>query len=68
MLLFGFYFLFVTIMSVIGFFIGLAAEQSYPGSGNIVTVAVFMIALRAAWTLCASSTATGRISPQPEAD
>jgi hypothetical protein len=51
MLLFGFYFLFLTIMSVIGFFIGLAAEQSYPGSGNIVTVAVFMIALWAAWTL-----------------
>ena len=51
MLLFVFYFVFLTIMSVIGFFLGLAAEQSYPGSGNLITVGVFMVALWAAWSL-----------------
>jgi hypothetical protein len=51
MMLFVFYFVFLTIFSVIGGIIGYLVEPSYPGSGSLITVAIFMIALWGAWTL-----------------
>ena len=51
MILFVLYFAFLTAFSVLGGLIGYAADARYPGSGSLVTVAIFMIALWGAWTL-----------------
>jgi len=51
MVLLAFYFLFLTFFSVIGGLIGYLVEAYYPGSGNMVMVTIFMIALWGAWVL-----------------
>jgi uncharacterized membrane protein (DUF4010 family) len=51
MILFLLYFVFLTIFSVLGGLVGYAADARYPGSGSMVTVAIFMIALWGAWTI-----------------
>lgn len=51
MMLFVIYFVLLTIFSVLGGAVGYAVEPFYPGTGSLVTVAIFMIALWAAWTL-----------------
>ena len=51
MILFLLYFAFLTAFSVLGGLVGYVADARYPGSGSLVTVAIFMIALWGAWTL-----------------
>jgi len=51
MILFLLYFVFLTIFSVLGGLVGYAADARYPGSGSMVTVAIFMIALWDAWII-----------------
>jgi uncharacterized membrane protein (DUF4010 family) len=51
MILFLLYFVFLTIFSVLGGLVGYAADARYPGSGSMVTVAIFMIALWGAWII-----------------
>jgi uncharacterized membrane protein YfcA len=65
MILFGFYFLFLTVFTVAGALVGYLVDARYPGSGSMVTVAVFMIALWGAWVL--SVRITDRFWPEPPA-
>ena len=65
MILFLLYFVFLTAFSVAGGLIGYAVDGRYPGSGSMVTVAIFMIALWGAWTI--SVRITERYWPQPPA-
>jgi len=66
MLLLGFYTLFLTVLSVLGYFVGLAANTMLPGWGSIVTVMMFMLALWFGWLLAVK--VTERYWPeQPEA-
>ena len=51
MLLLGLYLLFLIIFSVLGWIVGGFVEQYYAGSGSIVVVAVFMVALWLGWVL-----------------
>jgi hypothetical protein len=51
MILFLLYFVFLTAFSVLGGLVGYVVDGRYPGSGSMVTVAIFMIALWGAWTL-----------------
>lgn len=51
MILMGLYVFFLTIFTGIGVLIGYASEQSYPGSGSLVAVAIFLAALWFAWTV-----------------
>ncbi len=51
MILMGLYAIFLTIFTGIGVLIGYASERAYPGSGSLVAVALFLIALWFAWTV-----------------
>ena len=51
MMIFVLYFVFLTVFTVLGGVVGYVTDQSYPGSGSLVTVAIFMIALWAAWSI-----------------
>ena len=51
MMIFVLYFLFLTVFTLLGGLVGYIADQSYPGGGSLVTVAIFMIALWAAWSI-----------------
>ena len=51
MLLLGLYLLFLAAFSVLGWIVGGFVEQYYPGTGSIVVVAVFMLALWVGWVL-----------------
>jgi hypothetical protein len=65
MILFIVYFVLLTVFSVLGGLVGYMVDGRYPGSGSMVTVAVFMIALWGAWTL--SVRITDRFWPEPPA-
>jgi hypothetical protein len=49
MILFLVYFVFLAILSAAGVAIGYESEAYYAGTGNFVVVAIFMVALWAAW-------------------
>jgi len=49
MILFAVYFVFLAILSGAGVMIGYESEAYYAGTGNFVVVAIFMVALWAAW-------------------
>ena len=65
MVLFVCYFVLLTVFSVLGGLLGYMVDGRYPGSGSMVTVAVFMIALWGAWML--SVRITDRFWPEPPA-
>jgi hypothetical protein len=65
MILFVLYFAFLTAFSVLGGLVGYVADGRYPGSGSLVTVAIFMIALWGAWII--SVRITERYWPEPPA-
>jgi uncharacterized membrane protein (DUF4010 family) len=65
MILFVLYFAFLTAFSVLGGLVGYVADARYPGTGSLVTVAIFMIALWGAWTI--SVRLTERYWPEPPA-
>jgi uncharacterized membrane protein YfcA len=51
MLLIGLYLLFLTIMSVLGWFAGMLVEQYFAGAGIPVVIGIFMLALWLSWVL-----------------
>jgi hypothetical protein len=51
MILLGFYLLFLTVITVIGCLIGYLVDASFPGSGTLVGVGIFMAAVWVAWVL-----------------
>ena len=65
MILFVLYFAFLTAFSVLGGLVGYVVDDRYPGTGSLVTVAIFMIALWGAWTL--SVRIAERFWPEPPA-
>jgi hypothetical protein len=51
MILFLLYFAFLTLFTLIGALIGYLVDGRYPGSGSLVGIGIFMIALWVAWTV-----------------
>jgi hypothetical protein len=51
MILLGFYLLFLTVITIIGCLIGYLVDVSFPGSGTLVGVGIFMAAVWVAWVI-----------------
>ena len=64
MMLMGVYVLFLAIFTAIGAALGYVAEASYPGSGSLLGIAVFLAALWAAWV--AALRVSERLWPEAE--
>ena len=47
----GLYVLFLAIFTGIGALLGYASEQAYPGTGSLVAVGIFLVAVWVAWTI-----------------
>ena len=51
MILFLLYFAFLALFTMLGALIGYAVDVRSPGSGSLVAIGIFMIALWVAWTV-----------------
>jgi uncharacterized membrane protein len=66
MILLGLYVFFLALFTAIGAAIGYVAEDSWPGSGSLIAVAIFLAAAWFAWVV--SVRISERLSPeQPSA-
>ena len=62
-MIFLFYFVFLAAFTIGGTAIGYLVEPRYPGSGTLVTIVIFLIALWAAWAI--SVRLTEHFWPEP---
>jgi hypothetical protein len=65
MIMLGLYLFFLTLFTAIGAVIGYITDQTYPGSGSLIAVAVFLAAAWFAWV--ASVRISERFWPEPPA-
>jgi len=61
----GLYVFFLTLFTAIGAVIGYIADESWPGSGSLIAVAVFLAAVWFAWVV--SVRVSERFWPEPPA-